>query len=208
VTLLKLLLAVAAGYLLGSIPMGFLVGKAWGVDVLAHGSGRTGGTNVWRATGQIWPPVLTVLGDSLKGIAAVLVGRYLLGVPEFPELAATLAGAAAVLGHNWSLALGLRGGAGGMTAGAALVALCPVAGAITVPLSLAALYFSHYASVGTLSVGLSGLIALVIVTAIAPSIHPPVHILFGILSTLLVAYALRPNLKRLANGTERRITLW
>jgi glycerol-3-phosphate acyltransferase PlsY len=52
----RLLLALAIGYLLGAIPVGYIVGKAWGVDVREHGSGRTGGTNVWRATGELLPP--------------------------------------------------------------------------------------------------------------------------------------------------------
>ncbi len=198
---IQLLLALAVGYLLGSIPSGFLVGKAWGVDVTRYGSGRTGGTNVWRATGRIAPLVLTVLADSLKGILAVAVGRYLLG----NELAAALGGVGAVLGHNSSFMLRGRGGAGGMTTGAALVALSPLAAAIAVPVAIAALYFTRYASVGTLSIGLGGLLGLVTVYLVAPASHPAVHIIFGIFTSLAVLYALRPNLKRLAQGTERRI---
>jgi glycerol-3-phosphate acyltransferase PlsY len=200
----QIVLAIAGGYLLGAIPVGYLVGKAWGVDVLQHASGRTGGTNVWRATKQILPPLLTVLGDILKGMAAVLIGRYLL----HSELLAALGGAAAVLGHNWSVFLGMRGGAGGMTAGAALTALSPLAAAFVVPLALLALYISHYASVGTLSVAAGGLLVLGALVLVDPVAHPALHLVFGFLSTVAVAIALRPNLRRLAEGKERRITLW
>jgi glycerol-3-phosphate acyltransferase PlsY len=201
---IRLLAAIAAGYLLGAIPVGYLVGKAWGVDVRNHGSGRTGGTNVWRATNQILPPILTVLGDILKGMAAVMLGRYLLG----SELAAALAGVGAVLGHNWSVLLGWRGGAGGVTAGAALVGLSPVAGGIVVVCAIALLYFTHYASVATLVVGVGSLLILALLALLTAGTQPWVHVVFGALAAFSIVWALRPNLKRLVEGNERRITLW
>jgi acyl phosphate:glycerol-3-phosphate acyltransferase len=203
-SLLQVLPAVLIGYVLGSIPVGYLVGKAYGVDVLKTESGRTGATNLWRATGQTSPLVLTVLGDILKGMLAVWIGRYVFN----SELAAALAGAAAVMGHNWSFMLGWRGGAGGITTGAALLALSPLAGAIMIPIALLALYISHYASVGTLTIALGGLAALSIIAVLAPSDATIYHVLFGLFSSAAVTVALRPNLKRLAEGKERRITLW
>ncbi len=201
----RVLLAAVAGYLLGSLPVGYLIGKAWGVDVRLHGSGRTGTTNVWRATKRILPAVLTVLGDVLKGIVAVLIGRYLL----HSELAAAAAGSAAVMGHNWSVALGWRGGAGGMTAGAALAALSPMAAALVIPLAIVALYLSRYASVGTLTVAIGGAVMLGVLALLAPSSHVlSGHVAFGVLSAAAVIIALRPNLKRLLEGNERRIDLW
>ncbi len=200
----RLALAIVAGYFLGAIPVGYLVGKAWGVDVLKHASGRTGGTNVYRATGQLLPPALTILGDILKGMLAVLIGRYLL----YSELAAAAAGAAAVIGHNWSFWLGWRGGAGGVTAAAALTALSPVAAAVTVPLAVLALVISHYASVGTLAVAVGGAIALGALALLAPNGNVSDHEVYGILSAAAVIIALRPNLERLLAGRERRINLW
>lgn len=197
------ILTTILGYLLGSFPVGYLVGKLYGVDVRQHGSGRTGGTNVWRATGQLWPPLLTVLGDIAKGVLAVWLGRRLAS----SELAAALAGAAAVFGHNWSLFLGFKGGAGGMTAGACLVMLNWLAGAITVPLAILALYLSRYASVGTLTVGMGGLLVLLILLLATPG-FPSVHMLYGLLAAAGIIWALRPNIRRLLRGTERRITLW
>ncbi len=206
----RILLSVAAiviGYVLGSIPTGYLIGKAWGVDVREHGSGRTGGTNVWRATRQIWPPVLTVSGDVIKGMAAVLIGRYLLGpYAAWPELTAALAGAAAVAGHNWSFMLGLRGGAGGMTAGAALVMLSPTAGLVVVVIAVTLLLITHYASVATLTVGLGSLIVLGLLSVVAGNANPWPHVIFGIMAAAGILWALRPNIKRLIQGTERRIS--
>jgi acyl phosphate:glycerol-3-phosphate acyltransferase len=201
---LQVAAAILIGYMLGSIPVGYLIGKAYGVDALRTESGRTGATNVWRATGQIWPLVLTVLGDIAKGMIAVFIGRFIF----HSELAAALAGAAAVIGHNWSFMLGWRGGAGGITTGAALFALSPLAGVVMVPIALLALYISHYASVGTLTVALGGLAVLTVIAVVAPSDATIYHVLFGLFSAAAVTIALRPNLKRLAEGKERRITLW
>jgi len=196
------LLTTVIGYLLGSLPVGYLVGKLYGVDVRRHGSGRTGGTNVWRATRQVWPPLLTILGDLGKGLLAVWIGRRLGG----SEIAAALAGVAAVLGHNWPIFLRFKGGAGGITAGACLLMLNVTAGAITIPVSLLALYLSKYASVGTFTVGAGGLLILLILRLLAPDLAPSIHLLYGMLTTAAIAYALRPNLRRLARGTERRIS--
>jgi len=199
-----LLLATLMAYLLGSLPVGYLVGRIYGVDVRQHGSGRTGGTNVWRATGQTWPPVLTILGDIAKSFLAVSLARWLAG----SEFAAALAGAAAVVGHNWPVFLRFRGGAGGITAGACLVMLNGAAGAIAVPLAILALYLSRHASVGTLTMGVGGLLTLLALRLAAPGHVPAVHLLYGALATTCIVCALRSNIRRLLLGTERRITLW
>jgi glycerol-3-phosphate acyltransferase PlsY len=199
--------AILIGYLLGSIPTGYLVGKAWGIDVREHGSGRTGGTNVWRATKQIWPLVLTVAGDILKGGGAVLIGRYLLGPhSNWPELTAALAGAGAIAGHNWSFMLGMRGGAGGVTAGAALVMLSPTAGLVIVVVGIALLAITRYASVGTLTIGLGSLLVLTLLSLVAANTNPWPHVIFGLMAAVAITWALRPNLRRLMQGTERHIS--
>jgi len=76
-----------------------------------------------------------------------------------------------------------------------------------VPLAILALYFSHYASVGTLTVGVGGLLVLLILRLTAPG-FPAVHLLYGLLAAACVVWTLRPNIRRLLRGTERRITLW
>src|SRR5512143_650380 len=106
-----LILAAIAGYLIGSIPTGYLVvGALTGIDVRKVGSGRTGGTNAMRA-GGVRAFALTGIGDMLKGIAAVLAARLIvtwLAAGDRP-LAEAVAGFAAVCGHNWSVFLGFKG---------------------------------------------------------------------------------------------------
>src|SRR4030042_5610079 len=108
------------GYLLGSFPTGYLLARLKGVDPRQAGSGRTGGTNILRTAGKV-PALLTVVGDLLKGALAVWIARALAG----SDAAAVLAGLAAVLGHNHSIFLGLRGGAGSMTNVGVVLALAP-----------------------------------------------------------------------------------
>ena len=199
-----ILIATVAGYIIGSIPVGFLVAKSYGVDILSYGSGRSGGTNVLRALG--WGPfILTVLGDALKAAAAIAIARYVL---QSGELGAALAGGFAVVGHNWSIFLKFRGGAGGVTTGFGLLVLNFYAGAIVVPLAILAFYFSHFASVGTLTVALGSLVSLTVLQIAFPNLGHLEHIVFGLIVAVSCTWSLRPNIQRLLNGTERRVTRW
>ncbi len=200
---LRLVISVLLGYFLGSIPSGFIIGKLHGVDVRQHASGRTGGTNVWRAAG-LRAALITVVGDIVKGLLAVLLVKWMFGW----ELAAALSGAAAVIGHNWSIFLDFRGGAGGITSGAALVALNPLLGGIVVVLALLGLYLSHYASVATLTVTAGGFVVAAIAYLLFPgSVHLPL-VYFSAIAGAAAVWSLRPNINRLIHGNERRITLW
>ncbi|QLQ05748.1 MAG: glycerol-3-phosphate acyltransferase [Anaerolineae bacterium] len=198
-----ILFATIVGYLIGSIPVGFLVSKSYGVNILDFGSGRSGGTNVLRP--RLGPFILTVCGDALKAAAAIALARYVLNAGE---LGAALAGGFAVVGHNWSIFLKFRGGAGGVTTGFGLLVLSFYAGAIVVPLAILAFYLSHYASVGTLTVALGSLIALTVLQIAFPGLAHLEHILFGLIVAVSCTWSLRPNIQRLLNGTERRVTHW
>jgi glycerol-3-phosphate acyltransferase PlsY len=104
----EILLAGIWGYLLGAIPTGVIVARAMrGVDVRATGSGHTGGLNVTRVAG-LWGGALTALGDILLGVLAVTVARMLWSHP----LAGTVAGVAAIVGHDWSVFIRFAGGIG------------------------------------------------------------------------------------------------
>ena len=190
---------ILLGYLLGSIPFGYIICRARGVDVTQYGSGRTGGTNVLRTAGKKAAAVSIGL-DVLKGAVAVVLGRWLLGT----ELAVALAGFAAVLGHNYSLFIRFRGGAGTGTSMGAYFFMAPwpslVVGLSSVFIGFALL---RYASVTS----------LLIVFLMSPALllgalyfHQPVeHLAFALAVGSLVLWSHRPNIKRLLQGTERRI---
>ncbi len=191
------------GYFMGAIPVGYLVGLAFGKDVRRHGSGRTGGTNVWRAAG-VPAAILTVLGDALKAVIAVLLVRYL----WHHEWAVAAAGIGVVLGHNWPVWLGFRGGAGGVVGGITLVTINPLAGLAVIPLAIANLYFTRYASIGTLNVGLGAVAVLLALWLEDPQQTPLAHVIYAIVMALAILWALRPNIERLHKKEERQITIW
>lgn len=194
-------IAVIIAYLLGSIPMGLIVVKALtGRDVREIGSGRTGGTNALRAAGK-WGFVLTVFGDVIKGVGAVNIARLMFPTDPSLFLLEALCGIAAVAGHNYSIYIGFRGGAGtGPNVGAA-AALFPPSLIITIPLVPIVLFGTGYASVASSSAAVAILIIFLVRFAFFGS--PFIYIVFGIATTALVAIALIPNYRRLIEGTER-----
>jgi glycerol-3-phosphate acyltransferase PlsY len=197
-------LVVIAAYLIGSIPMGFiLVRLLAGKDVREVGSGRTGGTNVMRAAG-FGAGLLTAILDGLKGASSVWLAQGLLPA-EVRPLGMALAGLAAILGHNYSIFLKFKGGAGGAPCVGAGVGLLPWSAVIVIPVGALVLFGVGYASLATLSVSLT----LTALFAFRYYTHAPgaeaEYILYGLGSLGLLAWALRPNIQRLLRGEERLV---
>ena len=201
-----LLLAVGMAYLLGSLPMGYLVVRALtGQDVRKFGSGRTGGTNAMRAAGPL-AGLLTGVLDVLKAAAAVWLAAWLLrGEPVIVDLGQALAGLGAIVGHIYSVVLGFKGGAGGAACLGAALGLWPVAGLIAFPVGLAVFYFVGYASLTTLSFGLTATALFVYRYSVLGG--PAEFAWFAVGADLLLLWTLRPNLVRLARGEERAVGL-
>lgn len=197
------ILAVALAYLVGAVPVGVVVCRPFGVDPRRFGSGRTGGTNVYRAAGAR-AAVLTVLGDVLKGTAAVVLADRL--VPGDGNAVATaLAALAAIVGHNYSAFIRFAGGAGSTPNIGAFLALAPgpqwFAGAALV--ACAVWYLGRIASVASLT--LAACLALACAWLVMTGARPPALMLYGLGQLVLVAWALRPNIARLRQGTELRV---
>lgn len=207
-TLLISILIVLIGYFIGSIPMGFVVIKLFrGKDITQIGSGRTGGTNAMRA-GGLGLGALTGFLDFLKGFIAIWIARMWLPDLIWPQV---LAGAAAVFGHNWSIWLylltgRLNAGAGtGPNVGAAM-AIWPPLVLVVVPVILFFVFVIGYASLA--SIAAAFVIVIVLVYRAVYSGTPWQYGIYGLLTLLIVVYALRPNIKRLIEGTERRVGLF
>jgi glycerol-3-phosphate acyltransferase PlsY len=200
------------GYILGSIPFGLIIVKLrTGKDVRKVESGRTGGTNAYRAAGK-WAGVLTGLMDGVKGLVAVWLTAYFTEKLGGTPFLMVLAGLGSILGHNYSIFLAergengrwrLRGGAGGATAAGAAAGLWFPSIFFILPGALATLYFSGYASLATLSVPLMALVVFAVRAYLGYG--PWVFVLYGVLAELILLWALRPNLKRLIDGTERMV---
>jgi glycerol-3-phosphate acyltransferase PlsY len=203
--LLGYLLAASFGYLIGAVPFGYLVVKLFtGKDIRSFGSGRTGGTNAIRAAGAL-AGVLTGAGDIAKGTVAVWVSGWLgkqLNLSS-PAVAQVLAGVMAVVGHNCSVFLGWKGGAGtgpnvGVAAGFWFPSLF-----ILLPLVPILLIATGYASVASLTI--AGLVPILFALRALVAKAPWEYAVYGILAGTLVVRALRPNIARLKAGTERLV---
>ncbi|PWH12092.1 MAG: hypothetical protein DDG60_14925 [Anaerolineae bacterium] len=205
---------VLLGYLLGSIPFGLLVVKfKTGKDIRTVESGRTGGTNAFRAAG-FGAGLLTAILDVLKGTVATWIALRVNPDGHWVHILTPLA---AILGHNYSIYLPefdenhrfvrLRGGAGGAPALGGAIGLWWPSVLIILPLGALVFFTLGYASVTTLSVGLFA----IIVFLIRVLIHAPgaswFDVAYGIITLLLLAWALRPNIKKLINGTERVVSI-
>jgi len=197
---------ILASYLIGSVPYGWLVVKIFsGKDVRQIESGRTGGTNAMRAAG-IGAGILTAILDILKGAASVWLAK---AVTDNVWLH-ILAPLAVILGNNYSIFLAerdangrlrLRGGAGGAACVGGSLGLWAPSVLIILPLGALVFFGIGYASVTTMS---AALIATVIFAVRAQlGLSPWQYILYGILAELLLLWALRPNIRRLKEGTER-----
>jgi len=202
------ILITLLGYLIGSIPMGYLVIKIFKrQDITQIGSGRTGGTNAMRA-GGLWMGVLTGVLDFLKGFMAIWIARWLMPDTIWPQV---LAGAAAVFGHNWSIWLylvtrKLNAGAGtGPNLGAAIAFWPPVA-LVVIPIILFFVFVVGYASLASIAAAIAIVIILFLRAAYVGT--PWQYGVYGIFTALIVIWALRPNIKRLFEGTERRVGIF
>ena len=201
------LLAALIGYLCGAIPFGYLYVRLFkGEDLTKIGSGRTGGTNSFRAAG-LGVGVLTSFSDVLKGAAAVWLTRWLLGDALGPALlpwAVAVAGVFAVVGHNWSVFLRFGGGAGtGPNVGWS-AAIWPWIFPIAFLVMGGMLYFVGMASVASLS--MAAVTITIFAIRYALGIDATLAYLTGsIVAGLVVTWALRPNIRRVLNGTERLV---
>jgi glycerol-3-phosphate acyltransferase PlsY len=191
---------VGAGYLIGSIPIGVMLGRALrGLDVREHGSHSMGTTNVLRLVGPS-AAALTFGLDVAKGSAAVAVARRL-GADRSGQGAA---GLAAVVGHSWPVLARFRGGKGVATAFGGLLMISPTASVFAVAGGLTALAASRIVSVGSLSAAAAA-VAGAGVETIRTGDHAPLA--FAGVATALICVRHAPNLKRLMHGQEPRVSL-
>jgi len=192
--MVKNILLFGLSFILGSVPFGIIMGKVKGVDLKRVGSGNIGATNVLRSIGAL-PAVLTLLGDILKGTLAVSTGRYF-GVGTLYE---GLIGVSAILGHNFSLFLGFRGGKGVATSLGVLVLYTPKVAFITLIIWLVTVFFTKYSSMG----------AIVSFTLLPANIvlfdYDKTKLFITILIALFILIRHTDNIKRLIHGSEKKI---
>ena len=208
---------VALGaYLLGSLPTGFLVARARGVDIRTVGSKNMGATNVFRVLGK-GPGIFVLLMDAFKGFVAVA-----LTINCYPQLNQVLpniftadgvanpsvrfglgivAGLFSILGHNYTCWLGFKGGKGIATTGGAFLALAPIAVAVALVAWLIAFVTTRYVSVASI-------VAAVALPATVWFTQPNLTLrCIAVALGILAIYKHKANIRRLLDGTENRFNL-
>lgn len=183
------------GYLIGTIPTGYLVAKARGVDIQKVGSGNIGATNVMRTLGVL-PGIVVVLLDPLKGAVAVLLPTLLGGTAWTIALTAL----ATVLGNNFNIMLRLRGGKGIATTMGVFFIVNPLVTVLCVVLAVFTIALSRYVSLGSM-VGLFAA-PLMLIASLA---FPMPHLYLAVALAALAMLRHRENIRRLVSGTERRL---
>ena len=167
---MKVIMAIAAAYLLGSISFGYLAGKLLkGIDVRQYGSGNAGTTNIQRTLGTV-PAVVVLFLDIGKGIAAVTIAKFLSDA-TFVHL---LAGLAAVIGHNWPLFFTFRGGRGIATTIGVFSGLAPIVVLVAVLIGALIIAITRYVSLGSIIGAISVPITMLILRM------PGIYIIFGV----------------------------
>jgi glycerol-3-phosphate acyltransferase PlsY len=205
----NVLLTLLTGFLLGSIPSGYLIGR-WmrQIDLREVGSGNLGATNVYRSLG-LGPALVVLAADMGKGALAVYLGLHV--YPELtarlPDLTALVAALAAVLGHSLSPFVGFRGGKGVATAAGSflvLAALPTLAALLVWGIILASTRVMSIASI-------AAAVVLPVCLGLVESVRPAgderrwATLIFAIAIAIWVIWRHRSNISRLRDGTESRL---
>ncbi len=201
--ILNYILVVLGAYLLGSIPFGYLVAKAKGIDIRTAGSGNIGATNAMRVLGKP-AGIFVLLMDMLKGLAAVwlcteILQRMNIAAADV-QTARVIAGISVVLGHNYTCWLRFKGGKGIATTGGAFLALAPWAVLVAIVVFVLLVLLTKYVSVGSIGTAIALPTTIWVMT--------PSDLFLCIVATLLGVMAIykhKSNIQRLLAGTENRV---
>jgi glycerol-3-phosphate acyltransferase PlsY len=193
-TIALVVITAVVGYLLGSLNTSLLVGRVYGVDVRQHGSGNAGTTNTLRVLGKS-AALLVLAGDILKGVISCLAGFYLTG----GDSGVIAAGTAAIIGHNWPLYFGFKGGKGVLTSAAVIFMMDWRIGLIVLGIFALVVAITRYVSLGSV-VGA----ALFPVIAVLLG-KEPVFSIFAAVIALMIILRHRSNIDRLLKGTESKL---
>ncbi len=205
IDILKTLAALASGYLLGSLNTAVIVGKIYGKDIGSHGSKNAGLTNTLRVLGK-GAAAIVLVGDILKGVIACLIGLRL-GVyvhsGDAKDCVSLLAaGAGAVMGHNWPVYFGFKGGKGMLTAAAVMFMINWVAALISVGFFVLIVAATRYVSLGTICAAIF-FVGISFLPAFGNTFYFQA---FASLMALTVIFKHRENIQRLLSGTENKLT--
>lgn len=210
---LKFVAAIVAGYLLGSIPFGVIIGRKFsGVDVRDFGSRKMGTTNVWRVAGQKAAALVFFLDLSKGGLAVVFAWFILRGQYWAPvdsglwwilRSAPALAALAAIAGHIWPVFLKFKGGRGVATFYGGLLALCPPVAFVSGPIAILGAGLTRFMSLASILGAVTAYLILVPLTVV--NRFPWENLLYGLVGSIAIIATHHDNIVRLYTGKERRL---
>lgn len=193
--MIKIILPVVIGYLIGAIPFGVLIGKFKGIDIRKVGSGNIGATNILRNLGPL-PAIIVFILDLLKGTTSVLIAQALF--PSNPALI-VISGIASVIGHMFPVYIGFKGGKGAATGLGVLLGIAPDMFIVAIIYVIIAILVTKYVSVTSIS-------AVILLTILMVAFHKPAeYSIATAVVALLVINRHIPNIKRLLSGTEPKV---
>ena len=199
--LIPLIIAAVVGYFLGAIPFGYLVARAYGINIFEHGSKSPGATNVKRVLGKKAGNTVFAL-DVVKGAVAAgwpVVVFPLLSFGSVDTLYAAVTGLlCAVLGHSFSCFTKFRGGKGVATSAGGFIVLMPAVTLIALAVWLVTFFASRYVSLASILAAAASPVGAVLLG------KPPLLIGLAVLICVFVVFLHRANVQRLLNGTENR----
>ncbi len=211
--LVRYLLAITGGYLIGSIPFGFLIGRFFAkVDIRKYGSGKMGTTNVMRVAGKKAAALVFIL-DMSKGVLAVFTAWLLLrgtyqadvgtAVWYMLRTAPAIAALAAIAGHIWPIFLKFKGGRGVATYYGGMFALCPAVAFFSGQVFLLGASTTKFVSLASIAGAVASYVILVPLVFLSGL--PWENLLYGAVGSLAIIFMHRDNIVRLINGKERKL---
>lgn len=198
----RLILLLVGGYLIGSIPMGYIIGKLfYRVDIRSAGSGNIGATNALRLFGTRTGIIILIL-DMLKGVCVVLVARAWFADYPWVVSASVLL---AILGHIYTIFLRFKGGKGVATAGGAFLALAPLEALIALGIFVIVVAISRYVSLGSILAAL-GFAVVVVIRQLAGRSPDWFKVALCVAVVAMIIIRHRANIGRLMQGNENRLS--
>ena len=202
---LKVLFVVLLSYLLGAIPMAYVVARMKRVNIFEVGSGNMGATNVARAAGLRWGILAWVL-DMGKGFVAIFVARQVL--TDSMATATAIGALMCIIGHNWSIFAALitgklRGGKGAAIAFGAMFIIAPGIMLVVSLIGSLIIFLTRYVSLAVLV--MFAVATLWMIVLVDQQAMPPIYSYYSVLVALLILVRFRENIDRLLRGTERRL---
>ena len=211
IVIIKLLAIALIAYFLGAIPFGLIISKKMaGVDIRRHGSGNIGATNVFRVLGSRYG-LVTALLDVGKAVASVLLAMLIIGNEPLMvagydihvQVAQILAALMVMVGHNWSVYIGFKGGKGVACFFGGLVTINWMVALAALLVAAIAVVITRYVSLGSMLAAVGALLTFAALAILA--VTTPIYLVYALLAAALIVYQHRSNILRLQAGTESRL---